>query len=136
VNLIQEFLQQHGSELISQLVQRVGFDPAQAARFLPAAGQQVMGLLGGGELDLGSLLGGGDISSLLTRFDTEGLAQESGVSVEKAREGLESIGPQLLSGLSDQAGGADALMGALGGDSGGGLLGAAGKLAGGFFNKD
>lgn len=136
MELISGFLQQHGSGLVSKLVEGLGFDPAQAEKFVPAAVEQVTGLLTGGGLDIGSLLGGNGVSSLLGKVDTDGLAQQAGVSVDQARSGLESLAPDLLSGLSDQAGGAEALLGALGGDSSGGLVGAVGKLAGGFFGKD
>jgi len=136
MDLIQGFLQQNGGALVSQLVEQLGFDSAQAEQFLPAAANKVMAALSGGGLDLGSLLGGADLSSLLGQVDVSGLADEAGVTVEKAQGGLESLLPQLMAAFKDQAGGADALLGALGGESGGGLLGAAGKLAGGFFNKD
>jgi hypothetical protein len=136
MELIQQFVQHHAGSLISQLVERLGFEPAQAERFVPAAADKLVAALSGGGLDVASLLGGADLSSLLGKIDVAGLAEDAGVGEEQARGGLEAIAPAMLSALGDQAGGAEALLGALGGDAGGGLLGAAGKLAGGLFGKD
>ena len=133
MELIQNLLKEHGGELVSTLVGESGFGQAQAEKLVPAVGSQLGDALGGGGLDLGALLGGGDLGSLISKFDLGALAGAAGTDEATAQSGLQAILPKLMSLLGDGAGGAAGLASMLGDK--GGLLGAAGKLAGSFFKS-
>lgn len=133
MELVQKILEERGPDLIQSLVGKAGFSSEQAQGFLPAAAEKVIAALQRGDLDLGSLLGGGDLASLLSKVDTGALAAETGVDAEKASAGLGELVPGLLSGLGAGSGGVEGLLSALGGEKSGGLLGAAGGLAGKLF---
>lgn len=132
IEMVQKLLADQGPELIRSLVEKAGFDSAEAQSFLPAAAEKVVAVLQGGDLDLGALLGGGG-GDLLSKLNAGELASETGIGEAKVEAGLGELVPGLLSAFKDQSGGADALLAALGGGKGDGLLGAAGGLAGKLF---
>lgn len=134
MELVQQLLSEKGGEIIQNLTGRLGFSAEQAERFVPAALKSVLGLLQGGKLDAGALLGGSGEADVLAKIDTEGLAREAGVAAAQVPGGLQSLLPTLVSALQDK-GGAAAVLSLLGGEGSGGILGAAGKIAGRFFNK-
>lgn len=140
MDFIKSIIASKGAEMAAPLVAKLGFSESQANMFLPVAVKAIMGKVMGEDkneassFSLGSLLGDGgpDLSSIMGLINPGEVAKEAGVSESLAKSGLESIGPSLMDGLKEQ--GAGAIMGALGGgDDAGGLLGAAGKLAGGLF---
>ena len=74
MGIVEDLLKEHGGELIGSLT-GAGFSPEQAEGFLPPAATQVLDVVKGGGLDLGSLLGGGsDVGSLISKLDLPGLA--------------------------------------------------------------
>ena len=129
--LIQNLISDQGSSLIETLTSQLGMDASLAERFLPAGFEKIGDVLGSGEIDIASLLGGGGVQSLLDKADVGGLASQLGMEASQAKDGLGAIAPAMLEGL--QGSGAESLLGALtgGGDGGGGgLAGIAGKLGG------
>ncbi len=129
MDFVKQFLSDQSGPIIQQLTSQLGFSSEQAQSFLPPAVEKVVGALKGGGLDLGSLLGGGDPSALVSQVDAESLASEAGVDVGTASAGLQALVPTLLGSLKEQSGGAAGVLSLLGGD-GGGLLDKAGKLGG------
>jgi hypothetical protein len=132
MDLVDQLLGDRAGDAIQGLVGQAGFSPEQAEGFLPVAVQKVVEALQGGDLDLGSLLGGG-ASSLLSRLNAGEIAAAAGVDEARASAGLESLLPLLLSALGEQSGGLEGVLASLGGDKAGGLLGAAKGLAGKLF---
>lgn len=130
MELIESLIREHGGELAQRLSQAGDLDAAQAQRFVPEAARDVGAALGGGGLDLGSLLGG-DLGSLLSKLDLGSLAGRTGLGESQASGALESLLPMLLEIVQKQGGGLEGLASALGGTGLGGLLGKAGKL----FNR-
>ena len=130
---IQDLISRHGGELSQELTSKAGLGADQAQSFLPAMADQLAGALGGGGLDLSALLSGGDLAGLISKLDPSALAAAANLDETSAKRALEAVLPKLLSLLGERAGGVEGLLGALG--DGQGLLGAAGKLAGGFFKS-
>ncbi len=133
MDFVKQILESQGDALVQKLVGQAGFGADQARSFLPAAVQAVVGALKGGGLDLGSLLKGGSLQSLLGAVNLGALASETGVDEAKARSGLEAVAPAVLSQIQGSAGGVEGLLSQLGGDKAGGLAGAARGLAGKLF---
>ena len=127
MDIVEQLIEKHAAGLVGPLVERLGFDAEQARAFVPVAVRALVNVVQGGELDLGSLLGGG-AGSLASKVDLAPLAQESGVGQEQARAGLEQIAPGILEALQGEAGGAEGIGALLGGK--GGAAGALGKLFG------
>jgi hypothetical protein len=134
MEFIEEFLKQHGSGLIGQLTEKVGFSADKAGAFLPRLLNSVMKLVGDGKLDLANLLSGNGVSELLAKLDIGGLAGSIGIEPEKAEAGVKEVGPSMISSLQGMADSPEQLLGMLGGDQGG-ILGSVGKLAGDLFKK-
>lgn len=130
MEILQRLLREHGPALIQSLVGKAGFDAAEAESFLPSAAKLILGALQGGSVDLGALLGGGGASELVSGLDAGALAADTGVTEAKARSGLAALAPDLLGLVQGQAGGAKDLLAGLTGEGKGGILGAAGGLAG------
>jgi hypothetical protein len=127
VELIESLIREHGGELADRLSQASDLDAGQAQRFVPEAARDVGAALGGGGLDLGSLLGG-DLGSLLSKLDLGSLAGRTGLGESQASGALESLLPMLLEFVQKEGGGLEGLASALGGKDAAGLLGRAGKL--------
>lgn len=132
MGIVDEILEERGSEFAGALVEKAGFGAQEAQSFLPPALSQVIEAVGGGGVDVAALLGGGDPQSLLAKIDLGGLASASGVDASKASSGLQALLPLLLSALQAKAGGAEGILSLLGGGSAGGALG---SLAGKLFNR-
>ena len=128
-NLIQGLIRDKGPELARTLSAQIGIDASVAERFVPVALEKLGAALSGGGFDLGSLLGGTDLSKLVEAAEPADIASQLGIETEKASEGLAALAPAVLEGL--QGGGAAGLLGSLGGGGAGGLIG---KL-GGLFKK-
>lgn len=139
--MLDTILKEHGEELLGALTGS-GLDASQAEGLLPPALSGITDALGSGDLDLGSLLSGGEggIEGLLGKLDIGSIASQANLDEGAAQNGLAGLIPVALSLLGDKAGGADGLLSMLGdltGDSsgGGGALGTLGKLAGSFLGK-
>jgi hypothetical protein len=129
MELLENLLKDKGADWIGMLVEKAGMDRSQAEAFVPIAVGAIGKLLQGGQLDVGSLLGGGGAGALLGQLDLGALAGGAGVDRSTAEAGVEQLAPEVLGSLKDRAGGLEGLMGALGGEgSSGDLLGAAGSL--------
>ncbi len=136
MEFLEQILKDQTGPLVEKLTGALGFSPDQAGSFVPAAIQRVVEALQGGGLDLGSLLGGGDASDLVSKVDASALAESAGIEPARATEGLQVLVPDLLGALQEKAGGAAGLASLLGGGGeAGGLLGKVGGLAGGLFKK-
>ena len=137
--MIEALLKEHGSELIAAVTGQTSLDKSQAQELVPPALGGIGDALGGGSLDLSSLLGGGGsaVSALLGQLDLSSIASQAGLDEGQAREGLVALIPVVLSLLGDQAGGAEGLLSMLGGGTGGGAgaMGALGGIAGKLFGK-
>lgn len=133
VELMRQLLEKHGDELVQKLMARSGFDANEARSFVPAAAQALLGALREGNLDLGSLLEGAAMESLVGAVDLGALSRAGGVEEARARAGLETVAPTMLSELQRSAGGVGGLLSQLDGDGAGGLAGAARGLAGKLF---
>lgn len=132
---IQDLLKEKGGSLIGGLVSQAGFSYSQAQSFVPAAVAKIVDLLKGGGLDIGSLLSGGGVSSLISKLDIGSLASQAGVDETAATKGLESLVPSVVSSLQDKAGGAAGVLSMLGGGTSPGVLEGAGNLADKFLNR-
>jgi len=132
MGIVDEILSDKGSQLSGALTEKAGFSAGEAQSFLPAAVGKVFEAVGGGGIDVGALLKGGDASSLLSKIDVGNLASQSGVDASKATSGLQALLPLLMSALKDKAGGAAGIASLLGGGS---ATGAIGSLAGKLFNR-
>jgi hypothetical protein len=130
MGIVEDLLSDKGGEFVGALVDKADFSAEQAQGFAPAALSALTGALGGGGLDIGSLLGGADLGALLSKIDLGSLASQTGVDSGKAESGLQVLVPLVLSALQGKAGGADGIASLLGGSD---ALGAAGKLAGKLF---
>jgi len=135
MGILDEILEDKGSELSGALVEKAGFSGEEAQSFLPPAVGKVLEAVGGGGVDIGALMGAGGIQSLLAKIDLGSLASESGVEASKASSGLQAMLPLLMSALRDKAGGAEGILSLLGGGSAGGALGAVRGLAGKLFGR-
>ena len=131
--MVQQLINQHGAEFVRSLVAKAGFSVDEAQSFLPVAVEKLVAALQGGGLDLGGLLGGGGVTSLLAQLNAGEIAADSGIDEAKATAGLGELAPNLLSALKEQSGGAEGLLSALGSGKSDGLLGTAGGLAGKLF---
>ena len=134
--MLDTILKEHGPDLLSSLTSGGGLDASQAESLLPPALGGIGEALGGGGLDLGDLLGGGEgaAQGLLGKLDIGAIASAAGLSEGQAQSGLAALVPVVISLLGDKAGGADDLLSMLGGGSGGAggmLKGLAGKFLGG-----
>lgn len=134
MGLVDELLSAKSSELIRGLTEKAGFSADEATKFIPPAAEQVVDQVKGGGLDIGALLAGQDLSSLISKLDLGALASQVGIDESKVSAGLQTLVPMLLSALQDKAGGASGLLSLLGGDGGGDVAGALGKLGGLFKN--
>jgi len=135
MDIIQNLLSEKRDELVEPLVQRAGFSGQEARSFLPPAFEQISQALGGGGLDLGSLLGNRDASALMEQVDVSAAAQEAGVEPQKAESGFQAILPLVLSFVQEKAGGAGGLGALLGGGDSGGTASALGGLASKLFKR-
>jgi hypothetical protein len=138
--MLDELLQEHGSELIAAITKGSELDAGEAKQLLPPAVGQISEVLqgGGGGIDLGALLGGsgGAVSSLLENLDVAQIANAAGIDRARAEGGLASLIPVVVSLLGEKSGGLDGLLSMLGGDGGSGPdLGALGGIAGKLFGK-
>jgi hypothetical protein len=133
MDFVKQVLSDKGGEFIRQLTGQLGFSAEQAESFVPAAIQKVLGLAQSGNLDVAGLLGGLNLAEVISKVDTQGLASTAGIDQATATRGLESLLPGLVSALKEKAGDAGSLMSLLGEEGAGGLVGAAGKLAGKLF---
>jgi len=136
--MIESILREHGGELLGALEGAGGLSSDQAESLLPPAIGGIGDALSSGDLDIGRLLGGGGVSSLLGKLDVGGIAAQAGLEEGQARSGLQALIPVALSLLGDKAGGAEGLLSMFGGESQGGagnalgaVTGLAGKLFGG-----
>jgi hypothetical protein len=114
MDLIEELLGSKGAGLLNELTDR-GFTAEQAQKFLPQAGQYVLGAMRASHLP--SLLTadvGTAASSLLDTMDIAGLAARVGLDVGVTRGGLERLIPVALGFLKGNSRAA-ALLGLLGG---------------------
>ena len=111
--------------MIEKITGESGLDESQAERLIPAAGGQLESALAGGQIDIGSLLGGGGLGDLNSKFDLGSLANAAGTDTEGAQEGLSAMLPIVMKLLQENSGAAELLQGLAGGDSGN-LIGAAG----------
>jgi len=137
MGLIQDLLAEHGPKLIDQAVSAASgaVDADQVRALLPPTGQQLDAAVSGGGLDLSALLGGGGLDGLLSQLDIGAIASAAGLDAGTAQQGLQSLLPAIGSLLQSQGGAGELLAKLGGGDAAEGLLGAAGKLAGGLFGK-
>ena len=133
LEIVQQLLKDRGPELVQLLVSKAGFSSDEAQSFLPSAAAKLVDAIQGGGLDLGDLLGGGGVASLIAKVNVGAVATETGIDEAKATAGIGELAPSLLSALKEQSGGAEGLLAALGGGKSEGLLGAAGGLAGKLF---
>jgi len=142
--VLEALLKEHGGELITAVTQGSDLDASQAESLLPPALGQITDLLkggGGGGLDLGDLLGGGQgaVSALLGKLDIAQIAGAADLDEAQARGGLTSLIPVVVSLLGDKAGGVQGILSMLGGAdseaSASGGLGALGGIAGKLFGK-
>lgn len=137
--MLDQILSEHGSEMITAITERSDLDTGEAQKLLPPALDGIGSALSSGNLDIGSLLGGGGgASALLEQLDIGALAGAAGIEEGRARGALESLVPVVLSILGKEGGGGalGSLLGAVGGESGaGGALGAIGGIAGKLFGK-
>jgi len=140
--MLETLLKENGTELLAALTGSGGLDTSQAESLLPAALSGIGDAVGGGELDLSSLMGGGGdgIAALLGKLDIAGIASSAGLETGQAQTGLTSLIPVVLSLLGNKAGGAEGIMSLLGGagiGEGGtsDALGALGGIAGKLFGK-
>ena len=128
--MIESILREHGGELLGALTGSGGLSSDQAESLLPPALGGIGDALSSGDLDLGALLGGGDVSSLLGQLDLGGIAAQAGLDEGQTRGGLQALIPVALSLLGDKAGGAEGLPSMLGGGSAGGAAGALSAVSG------
>ncbi|MGH0034528.1 MAG: hypothetical protein ACQGVK_05835 [Myxococcota bacterium] len=134
--MIEGLLKQHSAELVGALAGQSELDEGEAKALVPPALSGIGEALGGGGIDLAGLLGGqGGAGELLGRLDVGGIAAAAGLGEDRARSGLESLIPIVLSLLGDKAGGAEGLASLLGGAGGSDAMGAIGGLAGKLFGK-
>jgi hypothetical protein len=131
--MVQQLIGEHGSELVQNLVSKLGFSAEEAQGFLPVAVEKLMAALQGGGVDIGQLVGGGGVDAVLSMLNAGEIAASSGIDEAKAAAGLGELVPNFLSVLKAQSGGAEGLLSALGGGKSDELLGAAGGLAGKLF---
>lgn len=132
--LISQFLQGQGADVVKNLVGSVGFSQEQATGFLGSLGDQVMSLFQGGKLDLSSILENNAVSELTSKLDVGQLASSVGVDTGAAEKGLSTALPSLVDFVKDKAGDASGLLGLLGGD-GGDVADKLGGIAGKLFGK-
>ena len=138
--MLESILKQHGGELLSAITGSSELDSAQAEQLLPPALDGIGQAVGGGGLDLGDLLGGGQgaVSALLGKHDVGAIAAAAGLTEGQAQSGLASLIPVVISLLGDKAGGAggaEGLLSMLGGGANSDALGAIGGIAGKLFGK-
>ena len=137
--MLESLLREHADERLGALTGSAGLESGEARSLLPPALDGIGQAVGSGGLDLSTLLGGGDgVSALLGKLDLAAIASAAGIDEGRARAGLASLVPVVLSLLSDktgQAGGVENLLGMLGGGGAGGALGTLGGMAGKLFGK-
>jgi hypothetical protein len=96
---------------VQQLTSKAGFLPEQARSFLPQLVAKVVDLVKGGTLDIKSLLGGGDPSSIIGKLGLGQIASKIGIDEAKATTGAKAVLPGIAGALAKGAGG----LGGLGG---------------------
>ena len=137
--MLEALLKEHSGELLGALTGGAGLETSEAESLLPPALSGIGDVIGSGDLDLTSLLGGGGdgVSALLQKLNIAEIASSAGIEEGRAQSGLSSLIPVALSLLGDKAGGAEGILGMLGGSSGsgGGALGALGGIASKLFGK-
>ncbi len=123
MDFIEEFIGSQGTGLIDQLTGS-GFGIEQAEKFLPEAGESIIGAMKG--MDVQSLLDSSiseQTSSLLGNIDVTSLASRVGVDTSLAHGGLEKLIPVAMNFLKNN----EAAAGFLG-------LGSLAGMAKGLFN--
>ena len=134
MDLVKQLVEKKGQELAAPLIAKLGFSQEQAGSFLPMAVSALMTKFGeddkneSSSFSLSGLLGGGgvDVSSLVSGIDVGGIASKVGIGEDKAKSGLAEIAPGVIDGLKEQ--GLSSVMGALGGGDAGGALDSLKKL--------
>ncbi|MBL8860100.1 MAG: hypothetical protein JNL28_16440 [Planctomycetes bacterium] len=127
---ITKLITDHGPALTQQLTGKAGFTADQAKAFLPLIAGKVMEVIKGGQFDIKSLLGGGDMSGLIGKLGIGGLAQKVGIDETKATAGAKAVVPGIIDSFSKQTGGLADLVGDATGGAGE-LVKKAGKMFGG-----
>lgn len=136
--MLETILMQHRDELVGAITRRSELGEGEARQLLPPALEEIGAALGAGRIDPASLLGEGGqgLGALLGRLDVGGIARAAGLDEARVRGGLTSLLPELIALLGKETGGAQALLGTLGGQGGrAGVLGALGGLAGRFLRR-
>ncbi len=131
MDFLQQLLQDKSAAMVSSLLGKAGFSAGQAEVFVPSAASSVLDAVKrrAGEASLAEIAT--DPGSVADGVDIAGLADQVGISREKAVSGLEAVLPIILGVLRDKAGGLGSLGSLLGGgNAAGAVSGMAGKLFG------
>ena len=136
MDLLASLLREQAPQLVSAVTEKTDLTLEQAERLVPEAADATVAALGQSEgLDLGDLLGGGNLGQLLGKIDVSALASRVGISDSQAGAALQTIVPLVLQLIQSKGGGADGVTSLLGGKGTGGLLSQVGQLAGKLFKK-
>jgi nucleoid DNA-binding protein len=136
MDLLASLLREQAPQLVSAVTEKTDLTSEQAERLVPEAADATVAALGQSEgLDLGNLLGGGNLGQLLSKIDVSALASRVGISDSQAGTALQTIVPLVLQLIQSKGGGADGVTSLIGGKGTGGLLSQVGQLAGKLFKK-
>ena len=131
--MLDQFLGEDKSALVSSMVSKLGLSKEQADGFVTKAVSSIQGAFRDGKVDFDKLMKG-DLSGLASSLDLGALSEFFGGDRGKAQSGISTLLETLTKQLSSKGIDAEALLAQFGGGSGG-VAGAISGLAGKLFGK-